>query len=262
MSNQKKTHDLIRQNEKIVKKSKKHEANLQKNSTLYFQIGLVVCLLAAFGLLEMKFETDNTSVDPPLDLGEPEYVDIPFVKEEKPVIEDVKLKKMIKKSTALEIIDDDIPENPIKKRTSEPTFDDTPPLHPDVLPDLPSVTDEADVPIHIVEIVPVYPGCEKSKDNKARKKCMSEKISKLIQRKFEGGDIADTYGLIGRQKIDVQFKINKAGHVTDIITRSPHPKLDEEAVRVINFIPQMTPGRQRDKNVGVIYNLPIIFQVQ
>ena len=91
---------------------------------------------------------------------------------------------------------------------------------------------------------------------------MSEKISKLIQRKFEGSHVADVYGLSGKQKIDVQFTIDKTGHITDVITRSPHPKLDEEAVRVINFIPEMTPGKQHDKNVGVIYNLPIIFLVE
>ena len=57
MSNLKKTHELIRQNEKLVKKTQKHDVNLQKNSVLYFQAGVIVCLLAAYWLLEMKFET-------------------------------------------------------------------------------------------------------------------------------------------------------------------------------------------------------------
>jgi len=55
MSTPKKSHDTIRQNGQVVQKSQKHDANLQKNSTLYFQVGLIVCLLAAYGLLEMKF---------------------------------------------------------------------------------------------------------------------------------------------------------------------------------------------------------------
>ncbi|GAA4894575.1 hypothetical protein GCM10023311_19080 [Flaviramulus aquimarinus] len=122
--------------------------------------------------------------------------------------------------------------------------------------------DDEPVFIGFVQKVPIYPGCEKTKNNKARKKCMSEKIGKLIQRKFDGGDIALDYGLSGKQKIDVQFTINKTGHVTNIKTRASHPKLGQEAVRVINFIPEMTPGKQNNKNVGVIYNLPIVFQVQ
>ena len=58
MSNPKKTHELIRQNEQIVKKSQKHDANLQKNSTLYFQVGLIICLFMVYGLFEMKFESE------------------------------------------------------------------------------------------------------------------------------------------------------------------------------------------------------------
>jgi len=53
----KKIHELFRQKELIVKKSQKHDANLQKNSTLYFQVGLIICLLATNALFEMYFET-------------------------------------------------------------------------------------------------------------------------------------------------------------------------------------------------------------
>ena len=53
MRNPKETHELIRQNEQIVKKPQKHDANLQKNSTIYFQIGLILCLFMVYGLFEM-----------------------------------------------------------------------------------------------------------------------------------------------------------------------------------------------------------------
>ena len=43
---------------------------------------------------------------------------------------------------------------------------------------------------------------------------------------------------------------------------SVHSKLKKEAERVINKIPEMIPGKQRDKAVGVIYTLPIVFFVQ
>ncbi len=91
---------------------------------------------------------------------------------------------------------------------------------------------------------------------------MSEKITKLIQKKFRGDDVASDYGLRGKQKIYTQFKIDETGHITNIKIRAPHPKLADETERVINFIPKMTPGQQRDKNVGVIYNLPIVFQAK
>ena len=37
-------------------KPRKHDANLQKNSTLNFQIGLILCLLGTYGVFEMKFK--------------------------------------------------------------------------------------------------------------------------------------------------------------------------------------------------------------
>lgn len=263
MSNSKNSHELIRQNEQIVKKSQKHEANLQKNTTLYFQIGLIVCLLAVFGLLEMKFETSIPNYKeglPPLD--QEVFVHIPVIKTKVPALEEPIKKKRVQDPTIFETVPDDTSDDLFKEELIE-SLPDTPTIDlDDFTPTVEKPVESENVPFITIENAPIYPGCEKAKGNDARKKCMSEKITKLIQRKFSGSDIASNYGLTGRQKIDVQFTIDKTGKVTDVKTRAPHPKLEKEAVRVINFIPEMTPGRQRDKNVGVIYNLPIIFQVQ
>jgi protein TonB len=259
----KKTHELIRQNEQIVKKSQKHDANLQKNSTLYFQMGLIVCLLAAFGLLEMKFESTIPNYEDVLPrLSEPTFVDVPLIKIKVPELVEPVKEKIRKTSKVLKEVPDDTPDEFIKAIFIAPKAK-TPVFNPDALPPLEEKPEEpTNVIFMAIQDAPIYPGCEKVKGNEERKKCMSEKITKLIQRKFEGSDIASDYGLYGRQKIDVEFTIDKTGHVTNIKTRAPHPELKKEAERVINIIPEMVPGRQRDKNVGVIYNLPIIFQVQ
>lgn len=55
----KSNHKLVGQNEQIVKKSHKHDTNLRNNSTLYFQVGLILTLLASYGLLEMNFESES-----------------------------------------------------------------------------------------------------------------------------------------------------------------------------------------------------------
>ncbi|WP_136481537.1 energy transducer TonB [Cognatitamlana onchidii] len=261
MSNLKKTHDLIRQNERVVKKSQKHDVNLQKNTTFYFQLGLIVCLLASLGLLEMTFETTIPTAEPPIIIDEPFYVHIPVIKERKPAPDEPKPQRQVKELLVFKEVPDDTFDNLFELNKPEPS-PHKPELSPERLPDLPDKPEDDNVPMELVEMVPIYPGCEKTKGNEARKKCMSENISKLIQRKFEGNEIAETYGLKGKQRIAVQFKIDKTGRVTEIKTRSPHPKLDAEATRVINMIPQMKPGKQRDKNVGVIYSLPIVFKVQ
>lgn len=260
MSNPKKTHELIRQNEQIVEKSQKHDANLQKNSTIYFQIGLIVCLLAVYRLFEMNFQTTIPKYGDLSPLEDPIGVEIPNIRPVVPeYVEPVEQSKSNSTTNFKEVIDID-PFNPIEKEFKASDIVDLPINSGDVV-----VLDKPvdDAPVHFLRIeqVPIYPGCEKAKDNEERKQCMSEKITKLIQRKFDGS-IASDFGLIGKQKIDIQFTIDKTGHITDVITRSPHPKLDEEAERVINILPKMLPGKQRDKPVGVIYNLPIVFEVQ
>ncbi len=45
------------------------------------------------------------------------------------------------------------------------------------------VEEDIEVPFAVIENVPVYPGCEKG-NNAAKKACMSEKISKFVQKKF------------------------------------------------------------------------------
>ena len=119
----------------------------------------------------------------------------------------------------------------------------------------------ADVPFAVIENVPVYPGCEKKRSNADKKKCMSEKVQKFVQKKFNT-ELAGDLGLEGRQRIAVQFKIDKNGDVVNVRARAPHPKLEQEAVKVVKALPKMVPGRQRGTAVGVLYSLPILFQVE
>lgn len=122
------------------------------------------------------------------------------------------------------------------------------------------VEEDIEVPFAVIENVPIYPGCEKG-SNDAKRKCMSDKISKFVQKKFNT-DLAGDLGLTGRQRINVIFKIDKNGNVTGVRSRAPHPRLEKEAARVINLLPKMKPGKQRGKAVTVPYSLPIVFQVQ
>ena len=113
----------------------------------------------------------------------------------------------------------------------------------------------------IIERVPIYPGCEEMLTNKTRKQCMSRNVNQLIGKNFNT-DLALNLNLTGKQKIFLIFKIDKTGRVIQAKARAPHPRLEEEAVRVINLLPTMKPGFQRDQPVIVPYSIPIVFQVQ
>ncbi|WP_026837393.1 M56 family metallopeptidase [Gillisia sp. JM1] len=118
----------------------------------------------------------------------------------------------------------------------------------------------ADVPFAVIDQVPIYPGCEGLAGNEEQKKCMSQKIQEHVQENFNI-KLGKEVGLTGVNRVIVQFKIDNTGKIIDVKSRAPHPKLEEEAKRVINSLPQMTPGEQNGKAVGVMYSLPIVFQV-
>lgn len=122
------------------------------------------------------------------------------------------------------------------------------------------VYEDVEVPFSVIENVPEYPGCEKG-SNAQKRKCMSDKIAKFVQKKFNT-DLVGDLGLSGKQRISVVFKIDKNGNVTGVCSRAPHPRLEKEAARVINLLPKMKPGRQRGRAVVVPYSLPITFLVQ
>ncbi len=99
----------------------------------------------------------------------------------------------------------------------------------------------------VVETPPVFPGGEKA---------LFEYLSKNIQYPVEAQ----------KQKIDgrvtVQFIVNDKGKVIHPrIVKRMDPLLEAEALRIINSMPNWTPGKQNGKNVSVRYTLPIMFRL-
>ena len=59
------------------------------------------------------------------------------------------------------------------------------------------------------------------------------------------------------------FVINKNGEPVNFrIAKSVNPLLDQEAIRVLQLMPNWKPGTQRGKAVRVSYTVPINFQLQ
>ena len=85
---------------------------------------------------------------------------------------------------------------------------------------------------------------------------------KLLAKKNFNTELANELKLSGYQRITSAFIIDKNGDVIDIRVRAPHPQLKDEAIRVINLLPKMEPGKVNGKAVSVSYLLPIIFKVQ
>ena len=255
---------FVRQNEKDVPKPQKHDANLQKNSALFFQVGLIVALLGAYGLLQLNFKYTEALVS---NKGE-ELVEDPYVMDlvyriyKEPEAKPVVRKAAPKPKLLLDpkIVDDNssLPETDNLITEPEPT--DTP-LDPGSITVIEPPIDVPTVPVNAVEEAPVFPGCEKMNGRDERIKCMSDKINQHIRKKFDT-NLGSKLGLDGIQRINVMFTIDTNGNVVGIKALSKHKALDDEAVEVMGKLPKMQPGKQNQKPVKVSYTFPIIFQVR
>ena len=116
------------------------------------------------------------------------------------------------------------------------------------------------VPFSQVEEIPIHPECKRISNKSDQKQCTTSAINKQVGKNFNT-DLANSLGLpAGKKRIFVQFTISKEGQVTNIKARGPHPKLEEEAIRVIKLLPQLIPGKHNGTVVDVAYSLPIVFE--
>jgi protein TonB len=233
---------------------KNSKADVRRNGSLYFAIGLVLMLFIANRTINYK-TWDKSNIDiGMLDLDSELDEEIPITDQLKPPPPPPPPPAA---PEVIEIVED---EEEIEETVIESTETDQ--EEEIMIEDIETeeIEEDIEVPFSVIENVPEYPGCEKG-TNAQKRKCMSNKITKFVQRKFNT-DLASDLGLSGRQRISVIFKIDKQGNVTGVRSRANHPRLEKEAARVINMLPKMKPGRQRGKAVIVPYSLPIVFQVQ
>ncbi len=125
----------------------------------------------------------------------------------------------------------------------------------------PKSIDTGEVLFGQLDVSPIHPDC-KNQTAEDGKKCFSQKIAQHVGQEFNT-KIGEEIGLSGKLRIYVRFKIDKTtGKAVDIKIRGPHPKLEQEALRVINTLPIMTPGIHNGEPVSVLYSLPIVFEIK
>lgn len=226
-----------------VKKSAR--ANLEKNSSNYFLLGLVIALGFVFiafeysrnevviqeidegaGLVEeeVMMEITRQYIPPPPPPPQTVQADLIQVVEDNTLEEEVEFDSM----------EDDPEEAVIQNYNYDGEFSD------DYDPD-------GEVFV-IVEEMPMFPGGE-------------ARLMEFINKNLKFPQIALENGISGR--VICTFVIDGRGKVSNAeVLRSVDPHLDKEALRVINMMPDWKPGKQRGKPVRVRYTLPIVFRLQ
>lgn len=223
-------------------KRKTSKADLESKRSLFLQIGLVVSLAFVFFAFEYK-SYDKIEYD----LGDRKAMD---------AMEEVILqtKQEVKppppkpppQTTILNIVEDDVEvemDIEIDAEANETTeIEEYIPVEMDE-----EESGEAEI-FTVVEESPSFPGGD------------LERI-KFLQDNIRYPQMARESGIQGT--VYVTFVVEKNGAVRDVrILRGIGGGCDEEAIRVINAMPNWHPGKQRGKPVRVQFNMPIKFTLQ
>ena len=234
----------------------------KRNSTLFFQVGLVAILLISYIGIELKsedpredkedeFVTDNIVVD-----DDDTIITLPPVQKLPPPPPPA--------PEVIEVVKDEIKLEEKKIETTE--VDENKPVvvtQASAYGEEGGTAEEVDeeVPFAVIEDVPVFPGCEGVAKNK-RLECFMEQMAKHIKKNQQYPERAMEDNIQGR--VSVLFVIDKEGNITNVQARGPKggELLEKEALRVISKLPKFKPGMQRGKPVKVKYSQPITFKLQ
>lgn len=247
------------------KREEKKRINIRWNSATFFQVGLAVTLLLCFLVMESGWTLGSgelASPPPEIDWVEPGL--FAFQEEQPKVAPKIIPKEKTPRRTIQKTLASNfqVTNNNSESNESKTTDAEVNPNLPAVGNTMPAlIREEKPSYFDEVQFVPVFPGCEALENNTERRECMSSKISKFINRRFNRDRFSDLEtGKIHR--VSVQFTVGKDGTVKDIRTRARLPEMEAEAKRVIGKMPVMEPGRQGSTKVDVIFSVPISFMVE
>jgi len=238
-----------------MKIKKDPKVDLQKNSSLYFVIGLCLILFISWQAIEWKTYEKSVFDYESLTVQEEEEEEIPIINQ--PDLPPTPPPPPVAQApTEIEIVEDEKEVEETIIESSETTKDEIIEVE---RVEIEEEVEEIDVPFAVIEDVPVYPGCENVEKDQLRT-CFQDKINKHILKNFRYPEIAQEMGIQGR--VYVNFVISKEGNITNIKMRGPDKNLEKEAHRIISLLPNITPGKQRGKPVNVPFSIPIVFKLQ
>ena len=230
---------------------KNPKADVGRNSSLYFVIGLTIVMAAVYTALEWKTYDEVNNYDISMNVDDD-------LDEEVPMTEQIKTPPPPPPPPAPEVIE--VVED--EEEVEETIIESTETSQEEEIMEVEDVVveeevEDVDVPFAVIEDVPVFPGCESAPDKRA---CFQEMIQKHIAKNFRYPEIAQEMGVQGR--VAVMFTIQKDGSIGNVRLRGPDKNLEAEAKRIIEKLPKMTPGKQRGRAVRGPFSIPINFKLQ
>lgn len=235
-----------------VKKNPK--ANLEKNKSMFFEVGLIVSLALVLLAFEWKSFEEKDFLLGDLQIDVEEEI-IPITQQNQPPPppppppappEEIEIVEDDEEVEDIDMMDTEIDENTAIEETYE------------------EEEEVAEEQIFVsVENMPTLPGCEGITNKMKRDQCTQQKIYQHLGKVQKYPTMMKEAGIEGT--VFITFVVDKKGKVTDVeVLRgvAGGKALDNEAVRMIQSLPSFKPGTQQGKAVKIRYNLPIRFKLQ
>jgi periplasmic protein TonB len=225
-----------------LKKTRK--ADLEKNKGIFLQIGLVVVLSLILIAFEWTSRPDSGDSDRLVAEASFEVEEMQITRRQEEPPPEPPQQRVAEILNIVEddvVLDDDFDFNVEADSRTEFVFK--------------GFTDEKeeftdDEVFFIVEDMPKFNGGDPATE-----------FRKYISQNLRYPEIAAENGISGR--VIVQFAVNNKGRVVDaVVVVGVDPALDKEALRVVMASPAWTPGKQRGKEVKVLFTFPINFVLQ
>ena len=156
---------------------KNTKADVGRNSSLYFAVGLALIMLLANLAINYKTYYKEAIDIGQLNLDEEIEEEIPITQQEitppppPPAAPEV-----------IEVVEDEVEVEETVIESTETNQEEKIVEVKDVVVE--EVEEDIEVPFAVIENVPVFPGCEKEKTNSAKKQCMSDKIAQIVNKNF------------------------------------------------------------------------------
>lgn len=227
-----------------MEQKKSEKANLQSKKFTFLEIGLVLTLLAIWGVFEFSTKAESAGIQNNYIScgGDDELIDIIVTRPEPPQPPAPPVRKI---ADIIEVTNDPetICDDPI-----DAEIDVDGAVQIEELPVI-SCTDEVveEEEVHIFVIAEEMPEFRGN-------------LFKYVAEHVVYPEIAKENDIQGT--VYVGFVIDEKGKVTDVtLVRGVDPLLDKEALKVVENLPDWKPGKQSGKNVKVRMNIPIKFQL-
>ena len=226
-----------------IKKSPK--ADLEGKKLTFTLIGLVLTLFVVWRVFEYK-SYDKQTVDnlqTKVEVIEEEMVEI--TKQEQPKVQPPQPKPQV---TQIQVVEDDVEVEDEIDINAEVDQDEVIEEYEFTPPEIEEEEIvEAEI-FKVVEEMPEFPGG-------------AAKMMEYIQKNIKYPMMARESDIQGR--VFVSFVVEPDGSITNVaVLRGIGGGCDEEALRVVQSMPNWKPGKQRGSAVRCSFTVPIIFKLQ